>query len=94
MSRTHGDVYDLAGARAENNVGKKFKDAGVVPFPEVDLERAAFASGIPEKRILKALRSAELPGRRVGAKHLIRIIDLWHFAVSLESEKLLSKNRR
>lgn len=93
MSRSL-DTYDLVGVNAENNVAKKFKDAGVVPFPEVDLARASFATGIPEKRILRALRSMELPGRRVGDRHLIRIVDLWHFAVSLESEKVLSKNHR
>jgi len=94
MSRTAGDSYDRAGVRAENNVAKKFAEAGVVPFPEVDLGKASFVSGIPEKRILYALRNAKLRGRRVGDKHMIRVIDLWDFAVFLESARLIRKNHR
>ncbi|MBI4992344.1 MAG: hypothetical protein HZB99_03955 [Candidatus Harrisonbacteria bacterium] len=94
MSRTRGDIYNQIGMRAENNVAKKFAEAGVEPFPEVDLGKASFVSGIPEKRILHALRNRKLRGRRVGDKHMITIVDLWYFAVSLESDGILNKNRR
>ncbi len=93
MSRKYFSDFSLE-VRAGNIIAKKFKKAGVVPFPEVDLERAAFASGIPEKRILHASRRRELAGRRVGDKHMIRAADLWYFAVSLEKEKIGRKNRR
>lgn len=78
---------------AENNVGQRFATGGVEPFPEVDLGKASFISGVPEKRILLALRNRKLAGRRVGDRHLIKVADLWHFAVSLEKEKILRKNR-
>ena len=90
MSRiTNDDTYDRAGVKAENEVARRFATGGVVPFPEVDLGKAAFISGVPAKRILRALRTRKLAGRRVGDKHLIRVVDLWYFAVSLETKKLL-----
>ena len=94
MQRVRKDLYDRVGDIAEENVAMKFAEAGVVPFPEVDLGRAAFASGIPEKKLLHALRNRKLRGRRVGDKHLIRIVDLWYFTVSLEADKLLRKDHR
>ena len=94
MSRNDNYNYDRAVVKVENNVAKKFAVAGVVPFPEVDLGKASFITGISERRILYALRHRKLRGRRVGDKHLIRIIDLWDFAVSFETKKLLNKNHR
>jgi len=95
MSRTtNDDTYENAGIKAEAEVAKRFSTGGVVPFPEVDLGKAAFISGVPAKRILRALQTARLRGRRVGDKHLIQVVDLWYFAVSLETKKLLRKTPR
>lgn len=79
---------------AENNISQKFSTGGVVPFPEVDLGKAAFISGVPAERILLALTKKKLSGRRVGDKYLIKVVNLWHFAVSLETKKLLRKSPR
>jgi len=79
---------------AENNIRQKFSTGGVAPFPEVDLGKAAFISGVPAERILSALTKKKLSGRRVGDKYLVKVVDLWHFAVSLETRKLLRKNHR
>ena len=88
------DLYDEAGVLAGNKVAERFRRWGIVPFPEVELSDAVRITGIPRSIILKALRTRKLCGRRVYEAHMIRIVDLWHFAVSLESEKILKKNRR
>jgi len=69
---------------AENRVAKKFKKAGIVPFPEVDLKQAAKILGCRERDILYALQNWKLAGRNVHGVHLIRIVDLFYFAVSRE----------
>ena len=92
MSRIKTDnTHYWIGIKAENEVARRFATGGVAPFPEVDLGKAAFLSGIPKSRILNALRWRKLAGRRVGDKYLVRVVDLWHFAVSLETEKLYKK---
>ncbi len=93
MSRKYFSDFYLE-VRAGNAVAKRFEMAGVVPFPEVDLARASFITKIPEKRILRALQNRELAGRRVYDAHLIRIVDLWHFAAFLEKKKMKRKNHR
>lgn len=92
MSRIKNyDIYNRIGVKAENEIARRFAIGGVVPFPEVDLGKAAFISGIPAKRILNALQTRKLKGRRVGDKHLIRVVDLWDFAVLLETKKFYKK---
>ena len=74
-------------------VAKKFEKSGIVPFPEVDLEKAAEIVGCSPALLLSAGGSWQLRARNGRGGHLIRIIDLWYFAVSKESGKIL-KNRR
>jgi len=91
--KTGYDLYARIGVVAESRVAKKFEKSGIVPFPEVDLEKAAEIVGCSPALLLSAVRSWQLRARNVRGVHLIRIIDLWYFAVSKESGKIL-KNRR
>lgn len=94
MSRIKNDnTHYWVGVKAEKEIARRFATGGVAPFPEVDLGKAAFLSGIPKSRILNALRWKKLNSRKVGDKHLIRVVDLWYFAVLLETKKLQSKDR-
>lgn len=80
---------------AEDRVTKKFKQAGCDPFPEVDLERAVLVTGISRSDIVEALWYGQLRGRRIGSNDwMIRVIDLWKFAVSFESTRLKNKKIR
>lgn len=54
------------------------KDGGC-DWPELTMRQAVFLTGIPERKILKALRTWKLRGRVVWGEHFVPLVDLWEF---------------
>ena len=74
-------LYETA---AGNRVAMKFHAAGITPFPEVALRKAAQILHCKENDIIHAVRNRKLRARNVKMTIYIRIIDLFDFAVAQE----------
>lgn len=81
--RRYIDSYRYLSAHRANRdflaIAKRLQSEGSCSFPEVTLRQAKFLTGLPEKKILSALRQWRLRGRVVWGDHFIPLIDLWEF---------------
>lgn len=88
----HKDFYEEL--IAEYRVGKKFQEAGIIVFPEINATKSAKILDCSTGTIMGALHTRRLRGRRVGIEALIRIVDVWYFGVSLEKKRMKKNKNR